>query len=85
MRIGILRDVIFACAGVLMVAAAIGLPRQVSAAQPPWQMNTSRCQAQWEGQGVQLMPCYFRKGPPPGSAHIFTKQPPPAPRAKPSR
>ena len=84
MRIGILRDVIFAFAGVLMVMAAIGLPRQASAAQAPWPMNMSRCQVTWQGQGATLLPCYIRKGPPPGSGRIFTKPDPRAPRAKPS-
>jgi hypothetical protein len=36
---GILRDVVFACAGVVMVIAAIGLPRQAQAGSPQWQMQ----------------------------------------------
>jgi hypothetical protein len=34
---GILRDVVFACAGVVMVIAAIGLPRQAPAGSSQWQ------------------------------------------------
>jgi hypothetical protein len=36
---GILRDVVFACAGVVMVIAAIGLPRQAPAGSSQWQMQ----------------------------------------------
>jgi hypothetical protein len=65
MRNGILRDVLFACAGVLMVMAAIGLPRQASAAQRSWQANQSQCQVlKSSGQGAQLLPCYMPKGAP---------------------
>jgi hypothetical protein len=65
MRNGILRDVLFACAGVLMVMAAIGLPRQASAAQRSWQVNQSQCQVMnSSGQGAQLLPCYMPKGAP---------------------
>jgi hypothetical protein len=64
MRNGILRDVVFAGAGVLMVMAAIGLPRQGSAAQPRWQVNQSQCQTMKSpGQGTQLLPCYMTKLP----------------------
>ena len=65
MRNGILRDVLFACAGVLMVMAAIGLPRQASVAQRSGQMNQSQCQVlKSSGQGAQLLPCYMPKGAP---------------------
>jgi len=45
----ILRDVFFACAGVLMVMALIGLPRQGQAPGQEWQ-------AQF--QNAHLLPCY---------------------------
>jgi hypothetical protein len=65
MRNGILRDVLFACAGVLMVMAAIGLPRQASAGQGSWQVNQSQCQVlKSSSQGAQLLPCYMPKGAP---------------------
>jgi hypothetical protein len=86
MRNGILRDVIFACAGVLMVMAAIGLPRQASAAQPRWQLNQSQCQMpKSPGQGAQLLPCYMPKVPPKAPAASFGKPARPAPPAKPAR
>ena len=78
MRNGILRDVIFACAGVLVVMAAIGLPRPASATQAQWSVH-SRCEAKGPGQGTELLPCYLPKGPPPGPAQIFRKPGPPAP------
>jgi hypothetical protein len=80
MRNGILRDVLFACAGVLMVMAAIGLPRQASAAQPSWQLNQSQCQVmKSSGQGAQLLPCYMPKRPPQAPARTFTTPVPSAP------
>jgi hypothetical protein len=82
MRNGILRDVVFACAGVLMVMAAIGLPRQAPAAQPRWQINQSQCQAmKSSGTGAQLLPCYMSKLPPGVPAPSSGK---PVPPAKPS-
>jgi hypothetical protein len=61
MRNGILRDVIFACAGVFMVVALIGLPRPAAAFHQQWQMKF---------QGTYLVPCYWvnPKPPPPGPA-----------------
>jgi hypothetical protein len=50
MRNGILRDVIFACAGVLMIMAFIGLPRPTAAEHQQWQMQF---------QGTHLLPCYW--------------------------
>ena len=82
MRNGILRDVVFACAGVLMVMAAIGLPRQASTAHPRWQVNQSQCQTMKSpGQGAQLLPCYVTKVPSQVPAPRFGK---PAPPAKPA-
>jgi hypothetical protein len=51
MRNGILRDVIFACAGLLLVMAAIGLPRQDAAARPQWS-------EQWQSQDIHFLPFY---------------------------
>lgn len=45
----ILRDVFFACAGVLMVIALIGLPRQGQAGHQDWQVQF---------QNTHLLPCY---------------------------
>jgi hypothetical protein len=42
MRNEILRDMVFGCAGVLMVMAAIGLPSHVSAAQQMWRSQFQR-------------------------------------------
>jgi hypothetical protein len=60
MRNGILRDVIFACAGVFMVVALIGLPRPAAAFHQQWQM-------QYPGT-PHLLPCLWvnPKPPPPG-------------------
>jgi hypothetical protein len=65
MRNGILRDVIFACAGGLMVMAVIGLPGQGTAVQQQWQM-------QFQGTRTHLLPCYWvnSKPPPPGPAVV---------------
>jgi hypothetical protein len=83
MRNGILRDVVFACAGVLMVMAAIGLPRQGSAAQPRWQVNQSQCLTiKSSGQGAQLMPCYMTKPPPGVPARSSGKPTKPTPLPK---
>lgn len=49
----ILRDVFFACAGVLMVIALIGLPRQGQAGRPDWQMQFQGTQST-----THLLPCY---------------------------
>jgi hypothetical protein len=85
MRNGILRDVVFACAGVLMVMAAIGLPRQASAAQSRWQTSQSQCQVlKSPGQRVQLLPCYMPKVPAKAPAPSFGKPAEPAPPAKPA-
>ena len=58
MRNGILRDVLFACAGVLMVGATIGLPRQPATVHEQWQTQF---------QGTHLLPCYWQNPKPPAS------------------
>jgi len=71
MRNGILRDVIFACAGVFMVLGVIGLPGQAAAGYQQWRINQSQCQVLHSpGQGAQLLPCYMPKQPP---AQVFRK------------
>lgn len=42
MRNEILRDMVFGCAGVLMVMAAIGLPPQAPASPQIWRMQFQR-------------------------------------------
>jgi hypothetical protein len=42
MRNEILRDMVFGCAGVLVVMAAIGLPPQVPAAPQMWRLQFQR-------------------------------------------
>jgi hypothetical protein len=56
MRNGILRDVLFACAGVLMVGAVIGLPRQGVTVHQQWQVPF---------QNTHLLPCYSQDPKPP--------------------
>lgn len=78
MRNGILRDVIFAGAGVFMVLAVIGLPRQAAAGYQQWQISRSQCQMiKSPGQNAQLMPCYMPKPPP--QAPAFRKPAPSTP------
>ncbi len=80
MRNGILRDVIFAGAGVVMVLAVIGLPGQATAGHLQWRINQSQCQMMKSaGQDAQLMPCYMPKPPPPAPARDFPKPAPSAP------
>jgi hypothetical protein len=83
MRNGILRDVVFACAGVFVVTAAIGLPRPAAATQSQWSVQ-SRCETKGPGQGTELLPCYLPKGPPPGQGQFFPKPGPPPPPAQPA-
>lgn len=82
MRNGILRDVIFASAGVFMVLAVIGLPRQAAAEHQQWLINQSPCQVMRSpGQAVQLTPCYMPKPPSQAPVRYFSK-PSPAPLVK---
>jgi len=55
---GILRDVLFACAGVFMVGAAIGLPQQATAVHQQWQTQFP---------GTHLLPCYWQNSKPSAS------------------
>jgi hypothetical protein len=55
MRNEVLRDVLAGCAGVLAVAAAIGLPNASTPAQQ---------QARLPAQHIVLLPKYSRTGPP---------------------
>ncbi len=55
MRNEILRDVVAGCAGVLAVAALIGLPRESAPARAP---------ADWQGQHYVLLPHFSIVGKP---------------------
>jgi hypothetical protein len=80
MRNGILRDVIFACVGVSMVLAVIGLPGQAAAGHLQWRSSQSQGQMiKSPSQGAQLMPCYMPKPPPQAPAPDFPKPAPSAP------
>jgi hypothetical protein len=74
MRNEILRDVIFAGAGVFAVLAVIGLPGQAAAGHQQWRVNQSQCQVLTSpSQGAQLMPCYMPRQPPQVPAPAFGK------------
>jgi hypothetical protein len=80
MRNGILRDVIFAGAGVFVVLAVIGLPGQAAAGHQQWRVDQSQCQVLTSpSQGAQLMPCYMPRQPPPVPAPAIRKAPRPTP------
>jgi hypothetical protein len=86
MRNGILRDVIFAGAGVSMVLAVIGLPGQAAAGHLQWRIDQSQCQMiNSPGQDAQLLPCYMPNQrympdqPPQAPARDFPKPAPPTP------
>jgi hypothetical protein len=80
MRNGILRDVIFASAGVFMVLAVIGLPGQAAGVHQQWRIDQSQCQViRSPGQGAQLMPCYMPNQPPQAPARDFRKPAPSTP------
>jgi hypothetical protein len=60
MRNEILRDMVFGCAGVLMVMAAIGLPPQVPAGPQIWRTQLQR---------DRLLP-YYSPNPPHTRFHV---------------
>jgi len=65
MRNEILRDMVFGCAGVLMVLAVIGLP-QPAAAPQMWQMQFQR---------DRLLPYYSPNRPHPRLSVVGTERP----------